>query len=100
MYALAQVNFLFDRSQDPSMSASELCEKIGVSQSTASNKARDIWDRLDLMSFDPDWTLPSMMERNPLAWMIQVNGMIVDVRMMPREIQEEAYRFGLIPYIP
>jgi hypothetical protein len=24
----------------------------------------------------------------------------MDVRVMPREVQEEAYRLGLIPYIP
>jgi hypothetical protein len=32
--------------------------------------------------------------------MIQVNGLIVDARHLPRDIQEEAYRKGLIPYIP
>ena len=32
--------------------------------------------------------------------MIQVNGLIADARHLPREIQEEAFRKGLIPYIP
>jgi hypothetical protein len=40
------------------------------------------------------------MEENPLIWMIQVNGMIVDVRHMPLEVQEIAYAKGYIPYIP
>jgi hypothetical protein len=40
------------------------------------------------------------MDDNPMAWMIMVNGFIVDVRYMPRAIQEEAYRKGLIPYMP
>ena len=31
VYALGRVNFLFDKSQEPYMSAGELCEKIGVS---------------------------------------------------------------------
>ena len=35
-----------------------------------------------------------------MAWMIQVNGLIVDARHLPRDIQEEAFRKGLIPYIP
>jgi hypothetical protein len=30
----------------------------------------------------------------------KVNGLIVDIRDMPREAQEEAFRRGLIPYIP
>jgi hypothetical protein len=29
-----------------------------------------------------------------------VNGFIIDVRHAPREIQEEAFRKGLIPYLP
>jgi hypothetical protein len=32
--------------------------------------------------------------------MISVNGLILDARYVPREIQEAAYRKGLIPYIP
>jgi hypothetical protein len=35
-----------------------------------------------------------------MAWMIMVNGLIVDARSLPRLIQEEAYAKGLIPYIP
>lgn len=35
-----------------------------------------------------------------MVWMISVNGLIVDVRRMPREVQEIAYAKGLIPYIP
>jgi hypothetical protein len=100
VYALGRVNFLSDDSQEPYMTMSELCEKIGVSQSNASSKSREIWYRLNLMQLHPDWCLPSMLEDNPLAWMIEVNGLPVDARMMPREIQEEAYRLGLIPYVP
>jgi hypothetical protein len=100
VYALGRVNFLFDKSHEPYMSATELCEKIGVSQSTATNKSREIWDRLDLIQMHPEWCLPSMLEENPLAWLIEVNGLVVDARMMPIEVQEEAYRLGLIPYVP
>jgi hypothetical protein len=35
-----------------------------------------------------------------MAWMISVNGFIVDARRLSREIQEVAYEKGLIPYIP
>ena len=49
---------------------------------------------------DPDWTLPSKIDDNLLVWMIQVNGFVMDARHAPREIQEEAFRKGLIPYIP
>ncbi|GAB4533984.1 MAG: hypothetical protein Kow0063_16660 [Anaerolineae bacterium] len=35
-----------------------------------------------------------------MVWMLEVNGMIVDIRRMPREVQEIAYKKGSIPYIP
>ncbi len=100
LYTIARINFLFDPSQSPHMTAQELCVAAGVSQRTASNKATKIMDMLNLYQLHPDWTLPSLMGKNPLAWMISVNGLVIDARYAPREIQEEAYRLGLIPYIP
>jgi hypothetical protein len=35
-----------------------------------------------------------------MVWMIQVDGLVLDARYLRREIQEEAGRRGLIPYIP
>jgi hypothetical protein len=55
---------------------------------------------MDMYQMDPNWSLPSMIERNPLVWMISVDGFIMDVRQAPRAIQEEAFRKGLIPYLP
>ncbi len=49
VYALGRVNFLSDDSREPHMTMSERCEKIGVSQSNASSKSKDIWYRLGLM---------------------------------------------------
>src|SRR2546425_12893947 len=40
VYALVSVNFLFDKSQIPSMSAAELCAGFGVGKSTGSAKAK------------------------------------------------------------
>lgn len=100
VYALGRVNFLSDDSFEPHMRMADLCERIGVSQSNASAKSREIWYRLSLMPLHPDWCPPSRLEDNLLAWIIDVNGLPVDARMMPREVQEEAYRLGLIPYVP
>jgi Domain of unknown function (DUF6398) len=100
VYALGTVNFLFDKTQTPHLRADELCGLFGVSQSSAANKARLIRDMFDMGQADPRWYRPSQMNDNPMAWMIMVNGFIVDVRTMPREIQAEAYLRGLIPYLP
>jgi hypothetical protein len=62
------------------MTMSELCEKIGVSQGNALAKSREIWSRLGLMQLHPAWCLPSMLEENPLAWIVEVNGLPVDAR--------------------
>jgi hypothetical protein len=100
LYALARVNFLFDKSQTPHMSARELCQALGVSQGTASAKATDIWNLLDLLPLHPDYCLPSLLDDNPMVWMLMVDGLVVDIRHMPREVQVQAYQQGLIPYIP
>ncbi|QYO64338.1 hypothetical protein [Leptolyngbya sp. 7M] len=50
--------------------------------------------------FDPDWCLPNLVDRNPLVWMLSVNGLLMDIRQAPFGAQVEAFRQGLIPYIP
>ena len=100
IYALGQVNFLSDRATQPYMKMAELCAAFGVNQNTASAKARVISNALGTHQFDPTWTLPSMVDQNPLVWMAEVNGLIVDLRTMPREVQAIAFEKGMIPYIP
>jgi hypothetical protein len=100
VHALGRINFLFDKTQAPHMRADDLCSLMGVSQSTASAKASKIMETLDIMQMDPEWWLPSRLDKNPLVWLVEINGYLVDLRQAPREIQEEAYRMGIIPYIP
>jgi hypothetical protein len=98
--AIGWVNFLGDPSQPHHMKMTDIDRGFGVSEATGSAKSMAIRNQLKLRAFDPEWTVPSMMDQNPLAWMITVNGLIVDARHMPREVQEAALRKGLIPYIP
>lgn len=100
VYAVGKVNFLFDKSQKPHLSASDLCRLMGVSQASASAKSGRVLDLLNSMPLDPRWCLPSKLDDNPLAWMIKVNGFVMDARQAPREVQEEAFRLGLIPRLP
>jgi len=100
VYALGRVNFLDDPSQTPHMKSAEIAEGFGVSLATMQAKAKVIREGLDLMPFHPDWSLPSRMDDNPLVWMFEVNGFLMDIRMAPREAQVAAYEKGLIPYIP
>ena len=94
------VNFLGDPGQPHHMKMTDIDEEFGVSEATGSAKSKAIRDLLKFRRFEHEWTLPGRMEQNPMIWMIQVNGLIVDARRLPREIQEEAFRKGLIPYVP
>ncbi|MBN2390851.1 MAG: hypothetical protein JXR84_09010 [Anaerolineae bacterium] len=100
VHTVGSVNFLFDKTQTPHMRADELAELFGLSKSTVGNKSKQIKDILKIGVFDPDWTLPSKIDENPVAWMVSLNGFIIDARTLSRPLQEEAYRKGLIPYLP
>jgi len=100
VHAIGFVNFLHDPDQIPHMTSLQLAKGFGISQQTMMAKSRIIRRELDIIQLDPDWCTPAMLEHNPLVWMLEVNGMIMDIRAAPRGAQEEAYRLGLIPYIP
>lgn len=100
IHAIGTVNFLFDRSRTPYIAAGDLAKAFGIGVSTSQQKSKQVRDDLKIKIIDPKWTLPSRMDENPMAWFIQYNGLIVDARSMPREVQEEAYSRGLIPYLP
>lgn len=100
LYALGQLNFLSDKASQPSMAMADLCGAFKVGQSTASAKARVILDALHTHRMDPTWMLASLVDRNPLVWMARIDGLLVDLREMPREVQVIAYEKGMIPYVP
>jgi hypothetical protein len=82
------------------MRMADLCATFGVSAGTGAAKSAEIRRLFKMRRMDTAWYLPSRLEDNFMAWTISVNGLIVDARDMPREIQEEAARRGLIPYVP
>ena len=99
-YTVGSVNFLFDKSQTPHLRADELCAWFGLSKSTGGNKSSQIKQILKISWMDSRWMLPGRMDDSLLPWLISVNGFIEDARSLPRPLQEEAYRKGLIPYLP
>lgn len=97
IYAIGQANFLFDRSQQPHLSADQLAALLGVRKTTMANKAALINKTLDIGVFEADLTRAAMLEQHPLAWIVEVNGLLLDTRTLPPELQDEARRRGLIP---
>ncbi|MEQ1829072.1 MAG: DUF6398 domain-containing protein [Pirellula sp.] len=98
--AVGGVNFLHDKSQTLYLRSSDIDHYLGTSASSGAAKLATIRKMFKMHAFDPDWTLPSRMDDNPMVWMLQVNGFMMDVRQAPREVQEIAFNKGLIPYIP
>jgi hypothetical protein len=100
VHAVGRVNFLDDSSQSPHCKPKVIYGFFGIAESTGQNKSKEIRDLLKMDPLSPKWTLPSRLDGNPLVWMVQVNGLIVDVRGMPPELQQMAFDKGLIPYVP
>src|SRR5260370_29054645 len=100
IYALGQLNFVSDKATQPYMAMSDVCAAFGVGQSTASEKARVVSDALHTHRLDPTLMLQSLVDQNPLVWMAEVSGVVVDLRDMPRAAQEVAFAKGMIPCIP
>jgi hypothetical protein len=94
------VNFLDDRSQTPHMKLTAIDQAFGVGGSTGQSKSLWIRRTLKIKTMAMEWSLRGVLDKSPAAWMIQINGFLVDARCLKREIQEEALRQGLIPYIP
>lgn len=97
IYATGQINFLFDPTQTPHMTAKQLAERLGVVQTTMVNKAGLINRTLGIGMFEPDLTRVAMLEQHPVAWIVEVGGLLIDARTLPPAIQDEARRRGLIP---
>jgi hypothetical protein len=99
LYALGQINFLSDKIAKPTMAMAELCAHFGIAASTGGNKAKLVRQALGIQQFDHRWTLPSRLDDSPLAWLIEVNGLIADARNLPPAVQQVAVSKGLIPYV-
>jgi hypothetical protein len=100
IHAVGRANFLDDPSQVPHCTPKTIYEFFGIAESTGQNKSKAIRNALGMGVMNPDWTLPSRLADNPLAWMVEFNGLIIDIRQAPLELQRLAYEKGLIPFIP
>jgi hypothetical protein len=71
LYALGQINFLFDRSQQPHLTADQLAGELAVVKTTMANKATTIRRTLDLGYYEPGLTRQSLYHDPPFAWIVQ-----------------------------
>ena len=99
LYALGQLNFLSDKSFEPYMLSADLCARFGVGASTGGNKAKIVRDALGMNRMNFQWMLPRLVKENPLAFMLSIDGFLVDARTLPVELQDLAVAAGLIPCV-
>lgn len=100
VHALGQVNFLFDPASEPCVTADELAGQFGVATSTMSGKAKKVRDLAGIDHFSPEFPRADMIANSSFARMIQMNDLIIDARRAPLGVQVEAFRQGVIPYMP
>lgn len=100
IHAVGTANFLFDSSQKPHCRAPQIYEFFGTAASTVQNKSKEIREMFGMSASNFKWMLPSRLESSSLIWIVQVNGLYMDIRDLPLEVQQEAYERGLIPFVP
>ena len=100
VYAVGQLNFVFDPTQTPHATADQLSEWLGVKKTTMANKARLVRDTLKLSHLDGEFMRRDLVDASPLTWLLEVDGMLVDIRRAPMNLQLQALELGLIPYLP
>lgn len=85
IYALGQINFLFDKSAKPYIPQDQICDYFGTRMSTVSNKAREIRDMLKIGPFSPEFSTEAIMKNNPFKDMVMINGLIVPKKLLSED---------------
>ena len=65
VYALGQINFLFDRNSEPYVSADNICDYFNTKKSTTSQKAKKIRDLFNMAYWDEEFSTKYMKQNNP-----------------------------------
>jgi hypothetical protein len=88
VYAIGRINFLFDKSVQPYISHTDLCDYFGTLKSTTSQRAKVISDMFKLSYYNSEFSTARMRESNPFAAFL--NGMPVPFSVLSPELQEIA----------
>jgi len=89
VYALGQINFLFDKNFEPYVSTTDLCNYFKISQSTTSQKAKIIRDMFKMRYFDEEFSTERMQKENPLNEFVMIDGLIVPVSAVMKTLDEK-----------
>lgn len=88
IYAIGSINFLFDKSFKPYMTADQISEYFGTKNSTVFNKAREIKDMFNMWHYSPEFSTKRMTESNPFNQMVMVDGFIEPIDTLADDLQQ------------
>jgi hypothetical protein len=88
VHALGSINFLFDKSFEPYATADDICNFFSTSKRTTAQKSKVIRDMFKMGYYDGEFSTNHMKENSPFSNFVMVNGLIVDKRQLPPEMQE------------
>lgn len=88
IYAIGSINFLFDKSFEPYITAQQISDYFGTKNTTVSNKARQIKEMFKLTMFDHEFATEQINEKNPFNDLVMVDGLIVPLSSIPENLQE------------
>ena len=91
IYAIGQINFLFDKSFEPYVTSDEICDYFNTKKSTVADKAKKIRDMFKMGHYDNEFSTNHMQDSNPMKDMVMTdNGLIVPKSML-YEDDEDLY---------
>jgi hypothetical protein len=100
IHAAGFVNFLWDPDQKPYMRAADIAAQFGIGNGTTVARSKVIQQALGVCQLDPRYCRRSLLQDNPYVWFIQMpNGILIDARTQPREVQEVLVDAGMIPFV-
>ncbi len=77
IYALGQINFLFDKDFEPYVAPDEICDYFETKKSTVSNKAKKIREMFSLNHFDKEFSTADLMTITPSLGIDEDSGFII-----------------------
>lgn len=86
IHALGTVNFLFDKSSQPYVPVSVICEFFNTNQSTTTQKSKKIRDMFNMTYFDDNFATNTVNQKNPFQNLTMVNGFIVPHDMLQKNV--------------
>ncbi|MEM9935626.1 MAG: DUF6398 domain-containing protein [Bacteroidota bacterium] len=100
MMNLLKVNGLFSRAGARTFTPKQVATLFQLSAAQGTKSANKVKSLLRMRSFDPEWQMKGRQLSSPNAWMIWFDGKLVDARKLSTDMQQKAYRQGLIPFLP